>query len=90
MPTVSLFAVKLLPNSVISTSGAKFVAIDIKDFYLNTPLAWPKFLRMKLSNFPDDVIEYYQLKDNVASKKCVYAKYICGVYGPPHAQIIAQ
>ena len=36
-PTASLLTVKILLNSVISTPGAKFMAIDIKDFYLNTP-----------------------------------------------------
>ena len=37
-PTASLMAVKLLLNSVISTPGAKFLSLDLKDFYLNTPL----------------------------------------------------
>ena len=36
-PTASLFTVKMLLNSVISTKGAKFMTLDIKDFYLNTP-----------------------------------------------------
>ena len=38
-PTVDLLTVKLLLNSIISTLGAKFMTIDIKDFYLNTPMA---------------------------------------------------
>ncbi len=33
IPTVDLITVKLLLNSVISTNGAKFMAIDIKGFY---------------------------------------------------------
>ena len=37
-PTVDLLTVKLLLNSVVSTPGAKFMTIDIKDFYLNTPM----------------------------------------------------
>ena len=37
-PTASMLTIKLLLNSIISTPGAKFMAIDIKDFYLNTPL----------------------------------------------------
>ena len=44
-PTASLFTVKLLLNSVISTDTARFMAIDIKDFYLNTPMERPEFLR---------------------------------------------
>ena len=37
-PTVDLLTVKLLLNSVISTPDAKFMTIDIKYFYLNTPI----------------------------------------------------
>ena len=38
-PTVDLLTVKLLLNSVVSTLNAKFMTIDIKDFYLNTPMS---------------------------------------------------
>jgi hypothetical protein len=39
-PTADLITVKLLLNSIISTPNAKFMTMDIKDFYLNTPMAW--------------------------------------------------
>ncbi len=38
-PTADLLTVKLLLNSIISMPNAKFMSIDIKDFYLNTPMA---------------------------------------------------
>ena len=38
-PTTDLFTIKVLINSIISTAGAKFMTMDIKDFYLNTPMA---------------------------------------------------
>ena len=38
-PTADLLTVKLLINSIISTTSAKFMTMDIKDFYLNTPMA---------------------------------------------------
>jgi hypothetical protein len=38
-PTANLITVKLLINSIILTTGAKFITMDIKDFYLNTPMA---------------------------------------------------
>ncbi len=37
-PTADILTVKLLFNSVISTPSAKFMTIDIKDFYLMTPM----------------------------------------------------
>jgi hypothetical protein len=36
--TAGLKTAKILINSVISTLGAKFLVIDINNFYLNTPL----------------------------------------------------
>ncbi len=38
-PTADLLTIKILINSIISTAGAKFMTMDIKDFYLNTPMA---------------------------------------------------
>ena len=37
-PTANLLTVKLLFNSVVLTPGAKFLGLDLKDFYLNTPM----------------------------------------------------
>ena len=52
-PTAELLAIKLLLNSVISTPGAKFMTIDISNFYLNTPMDRYYYMRMKLDMFPD-------------------------------------
>ncbi len=38
-PTANLLTLKILINSIISTAGAKFMTMDYKDFYLNTPMA---------------------------------------------------
>ena len=67
-PTANLLTVKLLINSIVSTPGAKFLGLDLKDFYLNTPMERPEYLRMKIDNFPEDVIEQYGLKDKVDSE----------------------
>lgn len=37
-PTASIPTINLLLNIIISTPGTKFMEIDIKNFYLNTPL----------------------------------------------------
>jgi hypothetical protein len=37
-PTADLLTVKLLLNSIISTPNARFMTIDLKDFYLMTPM----------------------------------------------------
>ena len=89
-PTANLLTVKLLINSIVSTSGVKFLGLDLKDFYLNTPMDRPEFLRMKLDNFPDDVIDQYNLKDKVDEKGFVILRVEKGMYGLPYAGIIAQ
>jgi hypothetical protein len=35
-------------NSVISTRGAKYMTVDIKNFYLNTPMVRHEYVRMKM------------------------------------------
>ncbi len=50
-----MLTTKVLLNSVISTNGARFMTIDIKDFYLNTPMVCPEYMRLKLSDIPDNI-----------------------------------
>ena len=89
-PTADLPTVKLLLNSVISTPGAKFMTLNLKDFYLNTPMERPEFLRMKIDHFPQDVIDHYCLKDKVDDKGFLLVRVEKGMYGLPQAGIIAQ
>jgi hypothetical protein len=37
-PMADMLLFKILLNSIVSTKGAKCLIIDIKDFYLNTPM----------------------------------------------------
>ena len=47
--TADLLTVKLLWNSIVSTDGAKFFTMDIKNFYLNIPLTRYEYMRLKMS-----------------------------------------
>ncbi len=62
-PTAEMLVAKMLFNSVNSTKDARFMTMDISNFYLVTPLHRPEFIRMKLSNIPDKVIEEYKLRE---------------------------
>ena len=55
-PTADLLTIKILLNSVISTPTAKFMTIDIKMFYLNTPLKRYEY------HIPEDVQHQYDLQ----------------------------
>ena len=51
-PTGSLDLVKLMINSVLYRSNARFVCFDAKNFYLQTPMDQPEYVRIKLSEIP--------------------------------------
>jgi hypothetical protein len=55
-PTANLLTVKILLNSIILMPNAKFMTINIKDVYLNTPMERYEYFCMKLKLFPKDVI----------------------------------
>jgi hypothetical protein len=89
-PTADIITVKLLLNSIISTENANFMTINLKDFYLMTPMSRYEYFRMKLDLFPDNIIEEYKLQDIVDSNCFVFCEVQRGMYGLPQAGIIAQ
>ena len=84
--------VKLLFNSIISTPDASFITIDIKDFYLMTPMDRHEYFWMKLDLFPEDIIEdeEYNLRDIVDSNGHIHCEVKQGMYGLPQAGLLAQ
>jgi hypothetical protein len=90
MPTANLLTIKLFINSIISTQGARFMTMDIKDFYLNTSMARYKYMRLKISDMPNNVIEHYKLRDIVTPDGHIYCEIQKGMYGLPQAGIITQ
>ncbi len=57
-PTADLLTAKILTISIISTAGAKFMTMDIKDFYLSTPMTRYKYMQLRITDMPDDIIEH--------------------------------
>ena len=82
-PTTDMTLVKIIMNSVISTKGARCMMVDLKDFYLNTPMERPEYMCLKLSDIPEDIIEQYKLRDIVTPEGYVYLEIMKGVYGLP-------
>jgi hypothetical protein len=69
--TANLATSKLMWNSVLSTKGAKYMCLDIKNFYLTAPLDRYEYMKMPLSLFPSWTKEQYNL-DKLAKKGFVY------------------
>jgi len=89
-PTADLLTIKLLLNSIISTPNAKFTTMDIKDFYLNTPMARYEYMRLQLADMPEDVIVHYRLNEIATLEGYIYCEIQKGMYVLPQAGIIAQ
>ena len=89
-PTADMLLVKLLFNSVISTPGAKFMSLDISNFYLETPMKRYEYMRIRLADIPEEVIEHYKLKEKANKDGFVFVEIRRGMYGLPQAGIIAQ
>ena len=56
-PTADMLVAKVLFNSVVSSLGAKFMTIDISNFYLNTPLKRPEFIRLNIRDILQEIID---------------------------------
>ena len=89
-PTAEMLVAKMLFNSVVSTKGAKFMTMDISNFYLMTPLKRPEFIRIKLSDIPDEIIKEYKLKEKVTKNGSIYIEANRGMYGLPQSGLLAN
>jgi len=87
--TADLTTAKLLFNSVLSTPTAKFMTLDLKDFYLGTPMTRYEYMRIPLSMIPADIIAQYNL-ETIAHNRHVYVEIRRGMYGLPQAGRIAN
>jgi hypothetical protein len=83
-PTSDMIVAKILFNSVISTANACFMTMDISNFYLNTPLKRPEFIRMRISDIPEEIIQEYHLRDLCEPDGCIYIMIVLSMYRLPH------
>ena len=79
-PTVDMPTVKCHLNSTISTHEARYATIDISDFYLNTILARPEYMRISLKLIPQAIIDEYNLQA-YEHKGYIYFQVDIGLYG---------
>jgi hypothetical protein len=85
-----LVTVKIHLNSVISTKGARYCTINLKDLYLNTPMVHREFMHMKLAELPKDFTQINKLHDLVDTNNFVSIKIQKGMHGLPQADILTQ
>jgi hypothetical protein len=89
-PTANLLIAKILFNSTISMPGARFMTMDISNFYLNLPLARPEYIQIKISYIPEEIINEYNLRNKVTESDHVHIEANKGMYGFLQAGLIAN
>ena len=85
---MSLTIAKLLLNSIVLTINAHFITIYIKDFYLNTPIERSKYMRLKLSDLTNSVVQQYNLNAKATRDRYVHVNIRRGMYGIPQSGLI--
>jgi hypothetical protein len=78
--TADIKTFKILINSTLSTKDAKLMMMDIKNYYLVTPLHTYEYMRLSISILPDEIIEKYH--------GWVYLEIRKGMYGLKRAGIL--
>ena len=87
--TASMYTLKLLINSVISTWHARFLTLDIKNYYYYTPTSRWEYMRIPLSLIPDEISSQYDPR-KLSKDGWVYMEIRNGMPGLKQARRIAN
>jgi hypothetical protein len=87
--TADITTFKILINSTLSTEDAPMMMMDIKNYYLSTPLPRFEYMKMLLSRFPEEIIQKYNL-NALAVDGWVYIETRKGMYGLKQTGILAN
>ena len=66
------------------------MTMDISSFYLMTPLNRPEYIIINIRDVPDEIVREYNLKEKTAADGSVYIAANRGMYGLPHAGLLAN
>jgi hypothetical protein len=88
--TIEMLVAKMLFNSVISTKDAQFMTMDMSNFYLMIPLHHAEFIRSKLSDIPNEVVNEYKLREKATKNSSIYIRAKCSMYGLPQAGLLTN
>lgn len=89
-PTADFLLVKTHLNSVILAPTAKYLTMDISNYYLNTPMERFEYACIPLVDIPEEIIAEYNLVQFIDCNDCVYIQIQKGIYGLPQARILVQ
>ena len=89
MKVADMTTIKILVNSTLSTPGAKWLSLDVKNYYLGTPMDNYKYMFIPINQIPQEIIDHYNLH-NIVRKGEVYVEICRSMCGLPQAGILAE
>jgi hypothetical protein len=87
--TADITTFKIIINSTLSTKDAVIMMMDIKNYYLGTPLPRFENMNMLISRFPEEIIQKYNL-NALAVDGWVYIEIRKGMYGLEQVELLAN
>jgi hypothetical protein len=87
--TADITTFKILINSTLSTEEAAMMMMDIKNYYLGTPMPRFEYTKMLLYRFPEEIIQKYNL-NALAVDGWVYIEIRKGMYGLKQAGLLVN
>jgi hypothetical protein len=87
--TADITTCKILINIALSTEEAAMMMMDIKNYYLGTPLPRFEYMKMLLSRFPEGIVQNYNL-NALAVDGWVYIEIRKGMYGLKQVGLLAN
>jgi hypothetical protein len=63
------------------------MTMDVSNFYLMTPLLRPKYIRIKLLDLPEEIVQHY---DKVKKNGMVFLEVTKGMYGLPQSGLLGH
>ena len=80
---------KILVNSPLSTHSVKWLGLDVKNYYLGTPMDNYKYMFIPINQIPQEIIVNFKLH-KIAHNGKVYMEIHRSMYGLPQAGILAE
>jgi hypothetical protein len=87
--TADITTFKILINSTLSTEDAAMMMMDIKNYYLGTPLPRFEYMNMLLSRFAEEIVQNCNL-NTIAVDGWVYIEIRKGMYKLKQAGLLAN
>jgi hypothetical protein len=87
--TADIKTLKILINITLSTEDVAMMMMDIKNYYLGTPMPGFEYMKMLLSRFPEEIVQKYNL-NSLAVDGWVYIEIRKGMYGLKQAGLLGD